>query len=105
MKRLYRYQNQNIVLRVINIHTVLFFFFTFYNFLRVKSLLRFFFSKMPCGKQLTEVEKAQIESLRDAGKIYTFNANHLHRFKRCIQVLSQRGNRMALKDEVVFPEH
>ena len=54
--------------------------------MRIKSLWDFsFFSRMPRGKELTEVQKAQIESLRAADKSYTFLTNHLHRSKRCIQ--------------------
>ena len=35
----------------------------------------YFFTRIPRGKELTEVEKAQIESLRAAGKSYSFIAN------------------------------
>ena len=40
---------------------------------------------MPHGEELTEVEKAQIETLRAAGKSYTFIANYLHQSKECVQ--------------------
>ena len=40
---------------------------------------------MPFGKELTEVEKAQIKSLRDIGKSYTFIANHLHQCQKRIK--------------------
>ena len=76
---MYRYRNLNIVYRVINIPTMLF----FTVFVCVKSLWRFFSTK-PCGNNLTEVKKAQNESLRAADKSCTFVANHLHRFTGCI---------------------
>ena len=50
-----------------------------------KRTISFFFSRIPLGKELTEVEKAQIESFCAAGKSYTFIANYLHRSKGCIQ--------------------
>ena len=51
----------------------------------VKNLWRFLFSKLPRGKEVTKVKTAQIESLRAAGKSYTFIANHLHRSNGYIQ--------------------
>lgn len=52
---------------------------------------------MPRGKELTVVEKAQIEALRTAGKSYTFIANQLHRSKGCIQDFVTKRRSYGLK--------
>ena len=75
------YRNLSFVCCVINIPTVLFFFF--YSFFLSKKPISIFFPIMLHGKDQTEVQKAQIESLHAAGKSYIFMANHLHRPKGC----------------------
>ena len=60
------------------------YFAIFYSFHLRKKSVEIFLS-IPHGKELTEIEKAQIDSLHAAGKSYSFIANHLHQSKGCIQ--------------------
>lgn len=55
------------------------------------------FSKKPRGKQLSEVEKSQIEVLRSAGKTYSFIVNKLKRPKGFMQDFISKRRSPGLK--------